>query len=193
MHPRPPEDDDQQIIQKMLGYYDAPAFVRRVKRLEDAERIMHEHLAAKRLENLAMVRLRIGQLRALAGDWPALRPLLGDDAALAVLGSLHAELQPVLRLALDPTRSVYVLRGALGDLVYAMGVFNQRWQKYLIEFDLTMINELRDGYNRNYLIEKECAMRNSGVARLGLQRLAPLSTADLLQRFPLLPLPRLAG
>src|SRR5215469_4479677 len=101
MHPKPPDDDDQHIFQKLLGFYDAPAFVRRVKRLEDAERILHEHLGAKRTENLSIVRLRIGQLRALAGNWQALRPLLGDDASLAILEALHDELQPVLRVTLD--------------------------------------------------------------------------------------------
>lgn len=192
MHPKPPEDDDRQIFQKMLGYYDAPAFVRRVKRLEDAERILDEHLSAKRIENLSIVRLRIGQLRALAGDWQALRPLVGDEASLAELAALHDELEPTLRLPLDVTKSMHVLRGALADLIFAMEVFNQRWQKVLTEFDLSVINELRDGYNRHYLIEKECALRNSRVARLGFQRREPVSTADLLRRFPLLAIPRLA-
>lgn len=193
MHPTPPDDDDQHIFQRLLGYYDAPAFVRRVKRLEDAERMLHEHVSSKRTENLSIVRMRIGQLRALAGDWQALRPLLADDASLAALEALHGELQPVLRLAVDATRSTHVLRRAIGDLVYAMELFNQRWQRFVTRFDLTVINGLRDGYNRHYLIEKECALRNSRVARLGFQRVMPLTTAELLQRFPLLPLPRLAG
>jgi hypothetical protein len=192
MYPAPRPDDEQYFFNQVLGLYDAPAFIRRIKRLEDAERILHEQMTAKRAELGSMVRLRIGQLRALAGDWTSLRPLLADDETLAALAALHDELQPELRLALDATRSAHVLRGALTDLMFAIEIFNQRWRKHLSHFDLASINELRDGYNRHYLIEKECALRNSRVACLGFQRRDPLTTDDMLRRYPLLPLPRFA-
>jgi hypothetical protein len=192
MYPTPRHDDEQYFFNQVLGHYDAPAFIRRIKRLEDAERMLHEQMTANRSELGSMVRLRIGQLRALAGEWASLRPLLADDASLAALTALHDELQPELRLALDATRSAHVLRGALTDLMYAIEIFNQRWRKHLLQFDLAPINELRDGYNRHYLIEKECALRNSRVARLGFHRREPLTTDELRRRYPLLPLPRLA-
>jgi hypothetical protein len=190
--PRTGDDDDQRIFQQMLGYCDGAAFVRRAKRVEDAERILAEQLGARRSENLSMVRLRIGQLRALAGTWDALLPLLAEDESLAVLSALHAELQPVLRVAVEPTSSHHVLRAALAELIYAMELFNERWHRFLMQFDLSPINALRDGYNRHYLIEKECALRNTRVARLGFRRLDPLTTADLLKRFPPLTVPQLA-
>ena len=190
-HPqRPVDDDDQHIFQKMLGYYDGPAFMRRAKQVEDAERLLHEQLTAKRLEGLAIVRLRVGQLRALAGDWHEVRPLLDDDGSLVVLESLHDALQPELRLAVAATRSRSVLRGALADLTVAIELFNQRWAKHVAQIDLAPINALRDGYNRNYLIEKECALRNSRVARLGFRRLEPLTTGELLAHYPLIALPQ---
>src|SRR5947209_7956154 len=114
MHNVPPvDDDDRRIFQKLLGFYDAPAFVRRVKRLEEAERILTEHLADKRADSLSMVRLRVGQLRALAGSWDALRPLLATERSLAELRSLHEALQPVLRLPPKATQSRRALRRAL--------------------------------------------------------------------------------
>src|SRR5947209_7892712 len=136
MHELPParEDDDRHLFQKLLGFYDAPAFVRRVKRIEDAERALNEHLHKKRDENLTMVRLRVGQLRALAGAWDALRPFLASDGSLDLLRELHDALKPELRLPLEPTRSRRALRGALIELAEAIESFNRRWQKYLAEF-----------------------------------------------------------
>jgi len=52
------------------------------------------------------------------------------------------------------------------------------------------VNELRDGYNRYYVFEKECATRSPLVARHGFRPLPPVSHADLLERFP--PLPEIA-
>jgi hypothetical protein len=185
--------DDRQIFQKLIGYYDAPAFMRRARRIEDADRILVEHLSAKRHEKLEIVRLRIGQLRALAGTWEAVRPLVADDAALDGLRSLHDALQPVLRLPLTATKSRRVLRAGLAELLEAMIHFNERWQTVLQAFDLAPLNALRDGYNKHYLVEKECALGGGPAVRRGFQRLEALSQVDLFRQFPLLPLPRLAG
>ncbi len=180
-------DDDRHLFQKLLGYFDAPAFIRRVKRLEEAERILAEHLRHRRTQGLSMVRLRLGQLRALAGDWDALRPLLASDEALAQLSALHDELRPELRLPLEVTESRRALRGALIELAEAVEAFNRRWHKYLAEFDLAPLNELRDGYNKHYVLEKECALGSGPVARMGFRRLDPLTNADLVRQFPPLP------
>jgi hypothetical protein len=188
----PPDDDDRRIVQKLIGMYDAPAFVRRMRRVEEAERTLLEHVAKKRSDKLIMVRLRVGQLRALAGEWDALLPLLATPESLDALRSLHDALNPQLRLPLEATRSLHRLRGALREVTEAIEMFNRRWERLIAEFDLAPVNELRDGYNKHYLIEKECALGNSRVARMGFQRLHPLTTADLQRQFPLLPLPVLA-
>lgn len=186
-------NDERHIFQKMLGLYDAPAFVRRIRRLEDAERLLTEHLENVRAEKLAMVRLRIGQLQCLAGDWDVLRPLVTSVEVVAELRALHDVLQPALRLPLAPTRSVRAHRRALADLTEAIAIFNRGWQKHLEAINLLPLNELRDGYNRHYLIEKECALGNPRVARMGFKPREPMTIADLRRQFPLLPLPRLAG
>ena len=38
--------------------------------------------------------------------------------------------------------------------------------------DLTHVNKLRDGYNRYYVLEKECALRNVRLAALGFDPVA---------------------
>jgi hypothetical protein len=186
-------NDERRIFQKMLGLYDAPAFVRRTRRLEDAECLFIEHVQKLRLDKLAMVRLRVGQLRCLAGDWDALRPLVASPESLDTLRSLHDSLEPELRLPPAATGSLRRLRRALGELIEAMTLFNRRWQPYLESVDLAPLNALRDGYNRHYLIEKECALGSARVARMGFRHLDALTYADLLRQFPLLALPRIAS
>ena len=58
------------------------------------------------------------------------------------------------------------------------------------EVKLDAVNDLRDGYNRYYLIEKECAIRSPTLARRGFVRLEPLKHENLFEALPLLPLPR---
>ena len=71
--------------------------------------------------------------------------------------------------------------------------FNKRWLNYVHTLDLTRINELRDGYNRYYLLEKECAMRSARLARQHFRRLEPMTREAVLDRFPLLPVPAFDG
>lgn len=178
--------DERQIFQRMTSYFDGPAFIRRIKRVEEAYRVLLEFLQNRRAENLEMARLRVGQLVALAGDIEALRLLLVSESDLRLVRELHQELQPKLRLPLEPTRSERTLRGAIGELNESIEAFNRRWRKLIEELDLTFLNNLREGYNRHYLLEKECALGSSPVARLGFQRLEPLTPAHLFEKFPLL-------
>jgi hypothetical protein len=184
--------DEQQYFQKLTSYYDAPAFVRRVKRVEESYQLLLEHLARQRDEQLAIVRLRVGQLTALAGEWSALRPIFAFEEDIARLRDLHGELQPKLRLPLEPTAVPRVLRAAAQELIEANELFNARWRRRIDKLDLTFINQLRDGYNRHYLLEKECSLGSARVARVGFRPLEPLTGADLFQIFPPLPVPTLS-
>ena len=56
--------------------------------------------------------------------------------------------------------------------------------------DLSGINELRDGYNRYYVLEKEFAVRSARVARHGFVPLEPVTSGVLFELLPLLPVPR---
>ena len=183
--------DDQRLARMLIGGFDGPAFVRRMRRIEDAERLLADHLRQKRAEYLTMVRLRIGQLRALAGDWPALLALVASPEAIAAIRDLHDELQPELRCPLRPARSARVLRAALRELANAMTAFNRRWETCLAQIDLGPINALREGYNKHYLIEKECAVGNARVARMGFRRLEPMRPEELFRDYPLLSVPHL--
>ena len=70
--------------------------------------------------------------------------------------------------------------------------FNQKWTSYLADLDLTSVNRLREGYNRFYLLEKECAIRSPRLARPGFHVLEPVTPVTLFGLFPLLPLPRIS-
>src|SRR5262249_15871578 len=75
------------------------------------------------------------------------------------------------------------------ELWQSVRSFNRKWRSYLRGLDLTYIKQLRDGYNRYYVLEKECATRSARLARQHFRRLEALTPEQLLERFPLLPAP----
>jgi hypothetical protein len=186
-------EEDRRIVQEIAGRFGPAAFMRRAKLVETTWTQLLERGNHARLECLAMVRLRLGQLHALAGVWETLHPWLPEDADRAMLIRLHDELQPRLRMALQPSTSGRVLRAALRELVEAMEIFNARWQKWLAEVDLTALNKVRDDYNRYYLLEKECALGSALVARRDFKPLARITRGDVEAQLPLLKLPRIGG
>jgi hypothetical protein len=186
-------DDAHEIFKQFASHYDAPAYVRRARQVEDALEQLLARCRAQRDEWLHMVRLRLGQLHMLAGDWGALRPWLASDTQVEVLERLHRDLAPQPRLRVEATRSERALRGTLRDLVQSIDRFNRRWEAFLPTVDLAPINTLRDGYNRYYLLEKECAIRSPRLARQGFRGLEPLTTADLAGLVPVLPMPKLVS
>jgi hypothetical protein len=179
-------------FQQLLASFDVPAFIRRARGVQEALGHLLARCRAQRDEWLKMTKLLVGRLHALAGDWSALRPLLADDEQFAVLESLRVILAPKLRVPPPPTTSVRVLRPTLRELVNSLERFNARWQPYLEQVDRTTINELREGYNRYYVLEKACALRSDRLARIGFEPMAPLTVAELAEHLPLLPVPRLA-
>jgi hypothetical protein len=186
------EAADEGIDMRLLGgLFDAPAYVRRARNVEQALQHLIARAMAVREEWLGMARLRLGVLRALAGEWSVLRPWLADDEQLRVLESLHEQLSPKLRLPPEPTRSPRKLRRALAELVESLRRFNARWADYLGKIDVAVVNELREGYNRYYLLEKACAVRNEAVVRAGFAPLPPLDLAELRRHLPELPVPQM--
>jgi hypothetical protein len=183
--------DEHHLLRTFEAQYDAPAYVRRAREVEEAWEVLLVRCRQQRDEWLGMVRVRLGLVKGLAGDWSALRPLLAGDDQLAALEHLHALLQPRLRTPVERTSSTRALRHALRELAESLGRFNERWQAFLPEVDLTHVNALRDGYNRYYLLEKECAVRSVRVARQGFRRLEPLTTEAVAAVLPVLPVPRL--
>ena len=138
-----------------------------------------------------MPRIHLGLLRALASDWRRLLPLLSDESQVAVLDHLEAVLQPRLRHPVEPAQSLRTLQRVLAELNESLARFNERWGRFLESVDLTQVNKLREGYNRYYLLEKECAVRSYRIALQGFQRLEPLTVSDLETLLPPLPVPHI--
>jgi hypothetical protein len=186
-------DDGGNLVKRFMAQYDAPAFARRARQVQEAFDHLLSRCRRQRDDWLGMVRMRLGTLAALAGDWDRLRPWLADVEHVGALRQLHADLAPRLRVPVEPSSSVRVLQRALGELTESIERFNRRWQEFLHQVDLTHVNRLRDGYNRYYLLEKECAVRSARVARQGFRRLEPLTVDGLAGLLPLLPVPQVKG
>lgn len=186
----PASEEDQRIVQEMIGRFDAPSFIRRARHVEMTWTQLLDRCAHERLHRLEFVRLRLGQLRALLGSWEALAEWLPEEHERNELICLHDELKPRLRLPLEPTTSRRVLRNATQDLVEAMARFNAGWTKWIAKLDLRPVNQARDAYNRYYLLEKECAFGAAAIARRDYQQLEPITLDDVARKFPLLSVPR---
>jgi len=181
--------EDRWVIQRVLGNYDAPAFVRRALRVREAHELLLARCREQRDQQLAMTRLRLGLLKGLAGNWPRIQPLLANEDQIDLLQRLEMELNPQLRVRIEPTSSKRKLQLALNELRESLRNFNCRWLAFLDTVDLRPVNEARDGYNRYYLLEKECALGSPRLARQGFQLLAPLTLNELNSLLPTLPIP----
>jgi hypothetical protein len=185
-----PGSSESRELQEVLAQFDAPAYIRRARGVEQALEHLLERCRGQANEWLDMVKLRLGQVRALAGEWSALESLL-DKEHLLVLVKLHDDLAPNLRAPLTPTASERTLRRALLDLVSSLERFNERWRAYLEKVDFSAVNEVREGYNRYYVIEKSCALRSDRLAAIGFTPLPPFTREELCRRLPPLPVPLL--
>jgi hypothetical protein len=100
-------------------------------------------------------------------------------------------------LVIDPPphasrmRSNWGKRSQLSSLIDCIGRFNLRWADFLRDVDLSDVNSEVTAYNQYYLFEKECAMRSSRLAAIGYEPARFITQAELAQRYPPLPLPRL--
>jgi hypothetical protein len=180
----PEHGGEQRLFQQFLAQYDQPAFARRAQRVEEALDQLLSRCARQRDEWLGTPREQFGQFVGCLTAWSDI-----PEAPASVFARLPALLDvPVAFGSAALGRARRVLRALRG----ALQTFNARWQAYVDDQDLKPINDLRDGYNRYYVLEKECALRSARLARMGFQHLAPLTAASLLERFPLLPLPETA-
>ncbi|HMC64479.1 MAG TPA: hypothetical protein VKI65_06045 [Gemmataceae bacterium] len=184
-------DHDSRVFQEVLGLYDAPAYVRRGRQVQEVFDAFLARCRRQRYEWLPTVRTRLGLLQALAGDWQRLRPWLADEQEEDRLRELYFSLRPELRVPVTTTNSKRLLRQALRELIESIERFNRRWLRFLREVDLSPVNAAREAYNRYYLLEKECAIRSPRVASQYFQRLEPLTVDQVAALLPPLPVPRL--
>jgi hypothetical protein len=190
--PMPGRDQNDRFFDQVVSHYDAPAYVRRGRLVQQTLEDLLDRCRQQQAEWLEMARLRLGQLAALAGDLRRLAPLLAQPQQIDDLFELLTELQPRLRAPVERARSPRHLRRALLDLCESLERFNLKWLAYLDKVDLSLVNEVREGYNKYYLLEKECAMRSPVLARIGFRRLEPLTLADLQKLLPPLRVPRVS-
>jgi len=184
------QTDEDRIFQQMVSAFDTPAYIRRAKTVEAAWEQLLERCRRQREEWLKFPKLRLAMVFALVGNGEALHEYFGSSDADA-LAALRDEWQSRLRIPVSPAQSPQEVQRALHQLQSAFERFNARWEKFVHELDLTDINRLRDGYNRFYVLEKECAVRSAKVARAGFQPMPIVTARDLQDAFPALPAVRL--
>jgi hypothetical protein len=185
-------DMDARQLNELASLFDAPAYVRRARAVHEALATLLDRCRGRREEWLLMPRIRLGTLRAQAGTFDALSPWLESPAEVAVLETLEAGIEPRLRVRPERTDSPRVLRRGLGRLVESVNRFNARWSAYLGKLDLRPVSELRDKYNRYYVLEKACSLRSDVLARQGFVPMPPLGVEEILGHLPLLAVPKLA-
>lgn len=188
----PTRKENEHLFQHFLVAHDGPAYLRRARQVEQVWQAILEQCRIQRKQWLAMTRMRIGKLKALAQDWSNLQSILAGKE-VEILKNLHDELQPRLRTVVSPTHSERKLRRAIVDLRESILRFNRKWLEHLPKVDLSFLNELREQYNRFYVLEKECALRSPRLAREGFVPLDPATVGDLESHFPPLVVPSIPG
>lgn len=180
--------EDRRIFQQIVAGFDAPAFLRRARRVEEAWNGLLDRCRHKREHLLEMPRLRIARFIKLDGmRLPAEE--ICPPADLEYLQELHREWRPQLRSAVRPARTASEVALALSEVARSFERFNRRWLEFVGGLDFAHVNDLRDGYNRFYVLEKECALFSARIAREGFSPLPHVEMKDALDVFPLLKVP----
>lgn len=183
------DDGQYHLFEKDMPLMDGPAFVRRAREVEAAWNSLIDGCARERARLLEMPRLRLARLFALMPSNLDPSSLWSRPGDAEYLRRLQQEWQPQLRSRVKPKRTAAELQRAVAELGSSFARFNRLWIKVLNELDLSHINRLRENYNRHFLLEKECALRSTRVAREGFQPLEPLTVQRLLTELPLLEVP----
>ena len=176
---------------KMLAEHDAPpAYIQRAQRVEQVWESLLKSCRIARLEMLELVATRLGMLALLIDQrWDVLATHLTNPDVVPQLIGLYEELQPTIRVALEPTTSQRRIRSALKDLIASLERFNRRWQSYVDAVDLSSVNYERQQYNDYYLVEKSAALGSDKLAEMGFERLEDRSTSDVLSELPRVEVP----
>ena len=173
---------------KMLADQDCPpAYILRAQRVESVWQDYLTQAKKQRFELLEMPRMRLAQVAYLIDrNWSSLNQ--GDKVA-NYLSALYDEWQPKLRAEVLPTTSGSKIRRAMNDLKSSFIRFNKRWEKRVLEADLSLVNYERGQYNDYYLVEKAAALGSDRLAEMGFERLRLYEPADVFQELPLLTIP----
>jgi hypothetical protein len=185
-----PLGDNKSEERMLLGLGDPPAYLRRGMSVEDAEARVLKRCRAARDQMLYAVRLRLRLWNRLLRDRPKLQRSI-SAAAMQSATEIGREAfgpgEPSASVA--PTAWIVAARGQWRAYVEAVLDFNAKWRRFLETFPLDDLHRAIDGYNRYYVIEKECAVRSARTALRGFVPRQPWTFDDLLKRFPPLPVP----
>jgi hypothetical protein len=175
------------LTQALLGRFDVPAYIRRARGVEDALERLLLHCRQQRRRLAADLRTHLADLAAVVGGRTGFA-CFGEPTG-GLLNVLWDELEPrdkpPARVPASPVRRQRLLE----DLIAEVYRVNLRFWDSLPEVDLAPLNALREGYNRYYVLEKECALRSAQLAMQGFRPLEPLTTAGLMRLLPPLPVP----
>ena len=169
-------------IKELLGLFDVPSFARRGQDVEYALARLRARCARERSAMLDMVRLRLRQWASVAS---------GPSAAAAVFAAPIDDLWPLA--GVEPPRwttypaSRRRLRAVARDLIASVERFNRRWSSFLDGIDLAPMNRQVDGYNRYYVLEKECSLGSAALASRHFVPMSHLEIGQIRAEFPSLP------
>src|SRR5262245_41354205 len=107
-------DEERRIINRVVGAFSQPAFVRRAQQVEGAYQQLLQACQSKRHELLKIARLRLATLHALlGGDW---RKLAVSETTIRWLAERFDKWQPALRMPVAASKSPRAWRRALNEL-----------------------------------------------------------------------------
>ncbi|MCA9213125.1 MAG: hypothetical protein KDB27_08680 [Planctomycetales bacterium] len=184
--------DDRREFLQFLADHDVPAFIRRAQGVQDAWKRALQDCEKQRNELLEMPILRLGILAETIGrNWEAYAEELVDSAVAQTLKQHHDDWRPTLRVAVNATTDRRKWSRATEELVTAFQRFNKKWTTFVAEYDFAHVNDIRDGYNRWYVIEKSCAFDSDRIGAEGFVEIEHATADDVLIELPLLDIPQL--
>jgi hypothetical protein len=180
--------DENYLMQRPWGTSDAPAFIKRARRMQEMLESLLQHCGQTYEEHLKKVRVALTSLALTSRSWSDLASCFDCDEDVKWLRSLCETLAIEPAWAGQRARSPRALRREFEELKATIRNFNRGWRSFLKNVDLGPVNEARAGYNRYYVLEKECAVRSLRVARQGFIPVPALTKDDLTSMFPCLAL-----
>lgn len=183
------ESPEQQIFQQIAGSFDEPAFLRRARKTQAAWDSLLQHAEVSRESMLAVVRVKLALLTSIMFSRETdLRDIV-SAADLELLQNCHDEWTKLLRGRSRRARRPIQVSTALVRFVEIGERFNRQWNSHVRGLNFDHVNALRDGYNKYYVIEKECALQSHRTAVRGFRPLPDVGPDDVLKHLPLLELP----
>ncbi len=153
-------DDELQLFQRMMQAFDTPAFLRRGQHVEGAWRTLLDLCRHQRRKLAGLPAMRLGRLLALAGNWSRLTEGFCTFEEADALQVLHNEWSPKLKLPVPGTVAAAAARSECRTASRSAAASFERLNVRCLTFSRSLsrsLRELRDAYNRYYVLENECA------------------------------------